>query len=108
AGAPDASPDRAEADPELRAHLIRVYGVRAAAVLAYAEREPGALERIHPQGPDVLAQAWYAIDEEWAATVEDLARRRTTLSVRGLGGEEVRARLQALLVSKGADLPQPS
>ena len=108
AGTPVFPPDGAGADPELRAHLARIYGARAGAVLAYAEREPGALERIHPQGPDVLAQAAYAIDAEWAGTVEDLARRRTTLSLRGLGGEEVRARLQALLVSKGADLPQPS
>lgn len=93
-----------DGDQELRAHLTRVYGDRAGLVLAYAQKEAGALERIDPRGPDVMAQASYAIDQEWALTVEDLVRRRTTLSPRGLDGEQVRARLQALLVSRGVAL----
>ena len=103
-GTPGLPAAGAGGDPELSAHLIRVYGDRAGLVLAYAQDETGALERIHPQGPDVMAQAAYAIDEEWALTVEDLVRRRTTLSLRGLDGEEVRTRLQALLASRGAAL----
>jgi glycerol-3-phosphate dehydrogenase len=100
-GRPDLGPGAAGVDPEVRAHLIRVYGSRAGAVLAYADQDPNALEPIHPRGPDVMAQAAYAIDREWAMTVEDLARRRTTLALRGLAGEEVRARLREQLRRRG-------
>lgn len=98
-------PPRTEVDPAIWTHLVQTYGAAATAVLGYGAREAGALERIHPEGPDVWAQAAYAVDEEWAATVEDIARRRTAVSLRGLADESVRARLQALLAGRGAALP---
>ncbi len=39
-------------------------------------------------------------DHEWAEAVDDVLRRRTTLAVRGLGTDEVRAGVQDLLVQK--------
>jgi glycerol-3-phosphate dehydrogenase len=39
----------------------------------------------------------YARDHEWAVTVDDVLRRRTTLTVRGLDTEEVRERTRRLL-----------
>src|SRR5258708_21320994 len=50
-----------------------------------------ALERIHPDGPDVWAQVHHAVEREWATTVDDVTRRRTTLAVRGLASPAVRA-----------------
>jgi glycerol-3-phosphate dehydrogenase len=84
-------------DPALWVHLQRTYGSEAPRVLEYGERDPTALQRIHPDGPDIWAQAHYAIDGEWALTVEDIVRRRLTLSVRGLADDAVRARLADLL-----------
>jgi glycerol-3-phosphate dehydrogenase len=39
---------------------------------------------MHPDAPELVAQAVYAREAEWACTAEDLLRRRTTLSLRGL------------------------
>ncbi|HYM50081.1 MAG TPA: glycerol-3-phosphate dehydrogenase/oxidase [Candidatus Limnocylindrales bacterium] len=91
-------------DPVTR-HLAGIYGSEADRVLACAASDRTAMERIHPEGPDLWAQARYAIQEEWAATVDDLVRRRTSLSVRGLADEQVRRRLHDLLASAGALLP---
>jgi glycerol-3-phosphate dehydrogenase len=35
----------------------------------------------------------FAIDEEWALTVDDIVSRRTTLAVRGLADAEVRRQI---------------
>jgi glycerol-3-phosphate dehydrogenase len=45
----------------------------------------------------VWAQAYFAIDKEWAVTVDDVISRRTTLAVRGLAGAGVRAELGELV-----------
>ena len=84
-------------DPETAAHLLHLYGADATRLLAYAESVPDALDPIHPDAPDVWAQAFFAVDDEWALTVEDITSRRTTLAVRGLGGEEVCRALDALV-----------
>jgi glycerol-3-phosphate dehydrogenase len=91
-------------DPEIAAHLLHLYGADAIHLLAYADSEPSALDPIHPDGPDVWGQAFFAVDEEWALTVEDIASRRTTLTVRGLAGEGVRGALASLLPQR-AKLP---
>jgi glycerol-3-phosphate dehydrogenase len=44
----------------------------------------------------VWAQAHRAVEREWALTAEDIARRRTTIAVRGLLDASVRARLARL------------
>src|SRR5207247_987288 len=88
-------------DADVADHLERLYGDQADRVLDLAATMPDGLVRIHPDGPDVWAQAAYAVEAEWAITAADIARRRTTLSVRGLLNERIAARLAAIAYSTG-------
>jgi len=87
----------AELDPEVRSHLLEMYGSHAAQVLEPAAAEPSLLERIHPDGPDILAQVRYAATHEWARSADDVLRRRTTCFYRGLEDEATRALVNRLL-----------
>jgi glycerol-3-phosphate dehydrogenase len=75
---------RPELEPSVRAHLLHLYGSLAEEVVALADEDPALLERLHPEAPDIAAQAVYARSREWACTSEDVLRRRTTLALRGL------------------------
>lgn len=83
-------------DPVHR-HLYRVYGDDAGRVLALAARVPGAFERVAPDAPDVWAQVYYAVGEEWALTADDVLRRRTGLAMRGLDTPAVRKNVADVL-----------
>jgi glycerol-3-phosphate dehydrogenase len=89
--------------PETVAHLVRLYGPDAAAVAAAAG--PGGLEPVHPKAPDLWAQVDHAVEREWALTVEDVTRRRTSLALRGLDGPELRERVSARMRALGAPAP---
>jgi glycerol-3-phosphate dehydrogenase len=78
-------------------HLIHLYGAEAVRLLGYAEADTGALDPIDPGGPDVWAQAFLAVEKEWALTVDDISSRRTTLAPRGLVGDAVRPKLEAIV-----------
>ena len=78
---------RDDVDPRIRANLWNHYGTLANAVLAPAAEDPDLLRALHPDGPDIAAQVVYARDFEWAVRAEDVAWRRTTLSLRGLAQE---------------------
>ncbi len=67
-----------------RDHLARLYGSLAHDVLLPAIEATELYEPIVAGAPDVLAQARYAVETELALTAEDVLRRRTTISVRGL------------------------
>jgi glycerol-3-phosphate dehydrogenase len=82
----------------VRAHLLHLYGALAADVVAPAADDPALLEPLHPAGPDIAAQAFYAGTDEWARGAEDVIRRRTTLFYRGLADEQVVSRVEELLV----------
>jgi glycerol-3-phosphate dehydrogenase len=84
-------------EPDVRAHLLHLYGSLAPEVLAPAAEDPALLERLDPHGPDLAAQVPYAVTHEWARNAEDVLRRRTTLFYRGLETEATRARVEALL-----------
>jgi glycerol-3-phosphate dehydrogenase len=84
-------------DPDVRNHLVHLYGSLAPDVLAPARDDPALLERLSPGGPDIAAQVRYAATHEWARTVDDVVRRRTTLFHRGLADDAVAARAAALL-----------
>jgi glycerol-3-phosphate dehydrogenase len=84
-------------DPEVVNHVTGIYGRDAAHVLRQRRQHPDALERIHPDGPDVWAQVHHAVAQEWAMTVEDVVRRRTTLAVRGLASAAVRADVERVV-----------
>jgi glycerol-3-phosphate dehydrogenase len=88
AGAPDDMNE--DVDPGIASHLARIYGGDSHEVLAQRHMRIGALDRIHPDGPDVWAQAYHAVEREWATTVDDIVRRRTTLAVRGLASPAIR------------------
>ena len=78
-------------DPDVVKHVTEIYGAASPAVLRQQRHRANALERVHPQGPDIWAQVYHALESEWATTVEDVVRRRTTLAVRGLASPAVRA-----------------
>ncbi|MFF2022632.1 FAD-dependent oxidoreductase [Streptomyces sp. NPDC058171] len=78
-------------------HLATHYGSLAFDIARLANEDPRLAERVHPDAPEVWAQVVYARDHEWAETVDDVLRRRTTLTVRGLDTDEVRARTRQLL-----------
>jgi glycerol-3-phosphate dehydrogenase len=89
-------------EPDLREHLLHLYGSRAPAVLAHAAEEPGLLERIHADGLDIAAQIPYAASHEWARGADDVVRRRTTLFHRGLECPETAAKVDYLLAGASA------
>jgi glycerol-3-phosphate dehydrogenase len=85
-------------DPEVVRHVTSIYGGDSLEVLGQRAFHANALERIHPRGPDVWAQAYHAVEREWATTVEDVVRRRTTIAVRGLATPEVRGELERVAI----------
>jgi glycerol-3-phosphate dehydrogenase len=99
--------DRVELPPGLpaatRSHLLHLYGSLAPEVVAAAADDPSLLEPIAPGGPELAAQAVYAGTHEWARTADDVLRRRTTLTLRGLDTADVRARVAALLDRVGVE-----
>jgi glycerol-3-phosphate dehydrogenase len=86
-----------EVDPDVEAHLRQLYGSRAGEVAALAAETPSLIERLHPDGPDIAAQAVFAVESEWATSVEDVLRRRTTVTLRGLADDGTVARAEALV-----------
>ena len=77
-------------------HLVGLYGSETPRLLSYARDFDDALEPVDPSAPDVWAQVHYAVEREWAVTVEDVVRR-TTLGMRGLDDGDLRTRIAARL-----------
>lgn len=84
-------------DPLTARHLATHYGSLSFEIARLVSDNPALGERIHPDGPDIWAQVTYARDREWAATADDVLRRRTTLTVRGLDSAEIREAVTELL-----------
>lgn len=84
-------------EPTLCSELAHLYGTLAEEVLAEAADNEDLLRPLHPEAPDIAAQVAYARRAEWACRPEDVLRRRTTLSLRGLALPEVVARVEDLL-----------
>ena len=91
--------------PATRDHLLHLYGSLAPEVLAPAVDDPSLLEPLRPDGPDLAAQALYALTHEWALTAEDVLRRRTTAWLRG-EDTAAEARVAALLANRAAASPR--
>ncbi|MEU6659270.1 glycerol-3-phosphate dehydrogenase/oxidase [Streptomyces sp. NPDC046821] len=81
-------------------HLATHYGSLAFDIARTAAENPELGERVHPDAPEIWAQVAYARDHEWAETPDDVLRRRTTLTIRGLATDDVRARVQDMLDEK--------
>ena len=90
-----------DVEPDIRRHLLHLYGGLTPEVLAPATEDPSLLERLHPDGPDIAAQVLYAARHEWARTAEDVLRRRTTCFYRGLETENVVRRVEHMLSQGG-------
>ncbi|MFC9975297.1 glycerol-3-phosphate dehydrogenase/oxidase [Spirillospora sp. NPDC127200] len=84
-------------EPAVAAHLATHYGTLAFDIADLVRDDPALGAPIHPDGPDIWAQVVYARDHEWAVTADDVLRRRTTLTLRGLDTPEVQARVRELL-----------
>ena len=89
------------------AHLAGLYGSLAHDVLYPARLAPELYELIVPGGPDVLAQARYAVEYESAITPDDILRRRTTVALRGFEAEG-RERVARFLPGRGASTDGPA
>ncbi len=90
-----------EVDPGVALHLARTYGRESFQVMAQQHQHANAMERIHPDGPDVWAQAYHAVEHELAATVDDVVRRRTTLAVRGLASPALKLQIARVIAAVG-------
>src|SRR5215210_6794582 len=99
---PGASPARMQhlehgIDGSTWGHLLRLYGSETGKLLGYSKVNDNALERITPGAPDLWAQVYHAIREEWALTAEDVIYRRTTLGLRGFDTPEIRHMISEVL-----------
>jgi glycerol-3-phosphate dehydrogenase len=95
-----------DVDPAVASHLGRIYGFDSYQVVAQRRLHANAMERIHPNGPDVWAQAYHAVEREWAVTVDDVVRRRTTLAVRGLASPELKAEIARAIPAIAGQVPR--
>ncbi|MEU8542822.1 glycerol-3-phosphate dehydrogenase/oxidase [Streptomyces sp. NPDC048717] len=78
-------------------HLATHYGSLSFDIARMANEDPALAGRIHPDAPEIWAQVAYARDHEWAETADDVLRRRTTLTVRGLATDEIRGKVEDML-----------
>jgi glycerol-3-phosphate dehydrogenase len=83
-----------ELAPPLAERLARTYGTLAEDVIA-----AGPLEPLGDGVAESEAEVLYARGKEWASTLEDVLRRRTTLSLTGRDSPAVRKRVGELLRS---------
>ncbi|MBD0740842.1 glycerol-3-phosphate dehydrogenase/oxidase [Streptomyces sp. CBMA152] len=81
-------------------HLATHYGSLSFDIARMANEDAALAERIHPDAPEIWAQVVYARDHEWAETADDVLRRRTTLTIRGLATDEIRGKVDDLLGKK--------
>jgi glycerol-3-phosphate dehydrogenase len=93
AGEPEVVAAELDVEPMLALHLAGTYGRLAHEVLAVSRD----LRPLAEGAPEVAAQVVYAREREWAHDADDVLRRRTTLALRGLATDDVRARVDALL-----------
>ncbi|MFJ9828001.1 FAD-dependent oxidoreductase [Streptomyces sp. NPDC101160] len=78
-------------------HLATHYGSLSFDIARMANENPELAERVHPDAPEIWAQVAYARDREWAETADDVLRRRTTLTIRGLATDEIRGKVEDML-----------
>ncbi len=97
-----------DVDPQVWDNLVRHYGTEASKLVAYRETYADALDRIHEASPVIWAQVYHGVIAEWARTVEDIVRRRTTLAVRGLANAAVRDRISRVITQLSESKSAPA
>jgi glycerol-3-phosphate dehydrogenase len=70
-------------------HLFSIYGAKALEVLALTSNKPELCQPLSPDLPDIKAQIVYAVESEFAHTLVDILRRRTTLAMNGHYGMDL-------------------
>ena len=78
-------------------HLLSLYGGETPGLLARGNVSPDALERVTLGAPDLWAQVYHAVREEWAVTADDIIYRRTTLGLRGFDTPQIRRKISTIL-----------
>ncbi|MCF3962057.1 glycerol-3-phosphate dehydrogenase/oxidase [Streptomyces fuscigenes] len=87
--------------PDTARHLATHYGTLSYDIARLTYENPELGERIHPDAPEIWAQVAYARDHEWAQTAQDVLRRRTTLTIRGLDTDEIKTKVEEMLAKRG-------
>lgn len=95
ATSPQSRPE--ELDDASWSYLVSHYGSEVGQLVSNPDGESADLAVIDPRGPDIWAQVRYAIDREWAVTVDDVLCRRTTVAMRGLRSAQVEERVGVML-----------
>jgi glycerol-3-phosphate dehydrogenase len=109
---PGASPARvgglySRLDGPTADHLLHLYGAEAHKLLEYGTENHDTLEPITSEAPDIWAQVYHAISEEWAVTAEDVIYRRTSLGLRGFDTPEIRQRISLLIEGESPQIATP-
>jgi glycerol-3-phosphate dehydrogenase len=94
------------ADEVLCAHLVSLYGRRAARVLEISRETPGADRRLLPGSADIAAQVILAAREEWAVTLEDVLFRRIPLGNTEGRGRAALAAIRTILEAERNGTPR--
>jgi len=70
-------------------HLFSIYGAKAIEILALTKDNLELCQSLSPDLPDIKAQIVYAVETEFAQTITDILRRRTTLAMNGQYGMDL-------------------
>jgi glycerol-3-phosphate dehydrogenase len=81
-------------------HLAFLYGQKGEAVLELTRNNPALLEKLHPERPEILAQAAYAIDHEKALHLSDILLRRLEIGYTPYHWGEASEKVSALMAQK--------
>jgi glycerol-3-phosphate dehydrogenase len=86
--------DRSDLPAESVDRLVAIYGARASDVLALAEGDPSLREPFCVETGSIGAEVVFAVEREFARTLEDVMMRRTMVGLEpghGVGADEVAA-----------------
>ncbi len=73
--------DRMEIAPSVAQHLLRRYGSHAEVIAEICSERPELMEPLHPERPDICAEAVYAYEHELARDAHDVINYRTRLGI---------------------------
>jgi glycerol-3-phosphate dehydrogenase len=107
-GASPAPVHHSHLDASTLDHLVHLYGSETGTLLGQSKVHYNALERITAGAPDLWAQVYHAVREEWALSAEDIIYRRTSLGLRGFDTPELRQRISAVLEAEDPGLFEPN
>jgi glycerol-3-phosphate dehydrogenase len=81
-------------------HLARVYGSRASTIVDLADREPGLRDVIHEPTGAIAAEVVFAVEVEFAATLQDILFRRTMIGYGRDAGQSALDEIERLLIGR--------